>query len=62
VTPGVAAEHILSNLWDLYVLWVTKWLTLTGRDIYVAHMNRSKRLTRRRFVDYLRVCTCTCRA
>ncbi|PWK29784.1 hypothetical protein BC793_1437 [Actinoplanes xinjiangensis] len=29
-------------------------------SLYVADMNRSKRLIRRRFVDYLRVCTCAC--
>ncbi|BFU41792.1 hypothetical protein KRMM14A1004_00290 [Krasilnikovia sp. MM14-A1004] len=55
-----SGRHTLSALWDLYVTWLTNLLTWAVVTSYVARMKRSKRLTRRRFVDFLRVCTCTC--
>ncbi|GAA3349213.1 hypothetical protein GCM10020358_70490 [Amorphoplanes nipponensis] len=60
IVQWAGRADIPSSLWEMYVCWVTKRLTPPVRGIYVARMNRSKRLTRRRFVDFLRVCSCTC--
>ncbi|GIF17231.1 hypothetical protein FHX34_1021054 [Actinoplanes teichomyceticus] len=60
--PG-APDHpiyIPLTLWEMYVVWVTKMLTRRREPFTFLGMNRSKRLTRRRFVDHLQVCTCAC--
>lgn len=55
-----APIQIPLTLWEMYVLWVTKRLTPRRRAFTFVGMKRNKRLTRRRFVDFLRVCTCSC--